>query len=112
MLTDYGLQLVIVMVIQLRRVPMGLSGPVGDPFFILMDRELLITMDSGLLLEMVQTVLRRVLMELLGPVGVLPFFLVTDMVSPVVLLITLKRGLSLLGLCLLQLGTLQIAVQL
>jgi hypothetical protein len=52
-------------------------GPVVQvvQFFLFMDAVSLLVMESGLLLEMVETVLRQALMEPHGPVWVIPFFL-------------------------------------
>ena len=78
---DSGLQLVLILQTASRRVPMELLGPDGVPFLFFPETGLLMPMDSGLPLVMVQTKLRQVPMGLLGLVArVLPFLLVQDKV--------------------------------
>ena len=57
--------------------------------------KIILVMDSGLPLDKVQTVLRRVPMELHGPVGVQAFSLLRDMVSLMVKMV-LETGYGLL----------------
>jgi hypothetical protein len=82
MAMDSGLPLVLVQII-LRQVAMELYGPVAQVllFFLYVVMAWLMAMVYGLLLEAILvTPLQRVLMELLGPVGVIVFFLLLDMV--------------------------------